>query len=123
MTTLVYQLGWLPFFVVLLAFLLLAGWLLHQCLRHSSQLGRAIIPAVVLPLCIQALCSTVWSLGYPLLSASFPLLVGNFNTVLSMGLIGLALSVFRSEKIIQNSAYCTLPPPRYRIRLIVQKVN
>ena len=123
LTTLVYQLGWLPFLVAVLAFLLLAGWLLRRGLRHRSQLGRVIVLAVVLPLCIQALCATIWSLGYPLLSASFPLLIGNFSTVLTMGLIGLALSIFRSEKILQNSAYHALQIPRYRIRLLIQKVD
>lgn len=79
--------------------------------------------AVVMTLGIQALCSLAWNLGFPLSSASFPLIMGNLSTVLNMGLIGLALSVFRGERLPWEPAYeGTRLLPRYRIRITLQKV-
>ena len=61
--------------------------------------------------------------GVPLSSASFPLIMGNLSTVLNMGLIGLALSVFRGERLPREPAYeGTRLLPRYRIRITLQKV-
>lgn len=49
--------------------------------------------------------------------------MGNLSTVLNMGLIGLALSVFRGERLPREPAYeGTRLLPRYRIRITLQKV-
>lgn len=123
LTTLIYKLGWLPFLCVVLAFTALTAWLLHRCLKQKSQLGKMAALAVVMTLGIQALCSLAWNLGFPLSSASFPLIMGNLSTVLNMGLIGLALSVFRGERLPWEPAYeGTRLLPRYRIRITLQKV-
>lgn len=122
LTTLIYKLGWLPFLAVVLVFGVLVVWLLSRCLRQKSQLGRMVVLAVVLTLGGQAVCSVAWNLGFTLYSSEFPLLIGNLSSVINMGLIGLALSVFRGENIAQNSIYNELPHfPHYRVRIILEK--
>lgn len=121
LTTLVYKLGWLPFLMVVLAFSLLMVWLIYRCLKHKSQLGRLVALSVVLSLFLQALCSTVWNLGFTLVGgATFPLVTGDLNTIINMGLIGLALSVFRGESIARDQPY-SVKRPRYRVKIVVQK--
>ena len=122
LTTLIYKLGWLPFLAVVLVFGVLVVWLLSRCLRQKSQLGRMVVLAVVLTLGGQAVCSVAWNLGFTLYSSEFPLLIGNLSSVVNMGLIGLALSVFRGENIAQNPIYNELPHLlRYRVRIILEK--
>ena len=125
LTTLIHRLGWLPFLAVVLAFAALAVWILLRCLRQSSQLGKAVVLAALLPLCIQSLFSTAWNLGFTLLSSPFPLITGNTSTVLDLFLIGLCLSVFREERIARDSAdVCNkVRLPRYRIKIMIQKVS
>lgn len=121
LTTLIYKLGWLPFLIVALVFSLLMAWLICRCLKHKSQLGRLVALSVILSLCLQALCSTAWNLGFTLIGgATFPLMMGNLNTIINMGLIGLALSVFRGESIARDRLD-TVKRPHYRIKLVVQK--
>ncbi len=121
LTTLICKLGWLPFLAVVLTFALLAAWLLRRRARHQSQLGRAVVLAATVVLCLQALCSAAWSLGFTLLGASFPLVVGNWSTVMNLGLIGLALSVFREERIARDAPCSVLP--RWRVRISIQRVS
>ena len=61
-------------------------------------------------------------MGFALLSASFPLVIGNLNTVLNMGLIGLALSVFRGDSIARNTENSKKERQRIRVRLVVERV-
>ena len=53
--------------------------------------------------------------GYLLFSASMPMVVGNMATVVTMTLIGLALSVFREAPIARDS--CPERRPISRVRL------
>ena len=124
LTTLIHRLGWLPFLAVVLAFAALAVWILLRCLRQSNQLGKAVVLAALLPLCIQSLFSITWNLGFTLLSSPFPLITGNTSTVLDLFLIGLCLSVFREERIARDSAYNRdkVRLPKYRIKIVIQKV-
>ena len=121
LTTLICKLGWLPFLAVVLTFALLMAWLLHRRARHQSQLGRAVVLAAAVALCLQALCSAAWSLGFTLLGGTFPLLVGNWNTVMDLGLLGLALSVFREERIARDAPCSALP--RWRVKVTIQRVS
>ena len=122
LTTLIYKLGWLPFILVVLALVILVGWLLYRSLKQTSQLGRIIALSVVMALSIQAMFSVLWNLGYTLFNAAFPLVMGNMNTIINMWLIGLALSVFRGESIARDSLSSeTMSFPRYRIKIVVQK--
>lgn len=97
-------------------------WLLLKCTKQKSQLGRLIVIAVVMSLSVQAIVSIAWNIGFALLGASFPLIIGNLNTVLNMGLIGLALSVFRGDGIARNSENSKKGRQRIRVRLVVEKV-
>lgn len=124
LTTIIYKLGWLPFLAVVLGFGVLAVWLLHRCLRQKSQLGKMVVLAVILTLSGQAVCSVAWNLGVTLCSSAFPLIMGNLSTVFDMGLIGLALSVFRGENIAQNPMYDELVQiPRYRVKIALEKME
>ena len=102
LTTVIYKLGWLPFFLLVLAVAGLLLWLLWKCLRRRNQAGRLVVLSVIVPLSLQTVFSIVLNLGYVLFSASMPLVVGNLPTVVTMGLIGLALSVFREESIARE---------------------
>ena len=122
LTTLIYRLGWLPFLVVVLALVILIGWLLHRSLKQTSQLGRMVALSVVMTLSVQAVFSVMWNLGYTLYNAAFPLVTGNMNTIINMWLIGLALSVFRGESIARDPLSGETPLfPRYRIKITLQK--
>ncbi|MCI9011852.1 MAG: hypothetical protein HFF92_05560, partial [Oscillibacter sp.] len=53
---------------------------------------------------------------FVLFSASLPLVVGNFQTVVDMALIGLALSVFRGNSIAREGPGRPIPQ-RKRLRI------
>ena len=122
LTTIIYKLGWAPFLLIIFVFAVLMLWLLLKCTKQKSQLGRLIVIAVVMSLSVQAMISVVWNMGFALLSASFPLVIGNLNTVLNMGLIGLALSVFRGDSIARNTENSKKERQRIRVRLVVERV-
>lgn len=122
LTTIIYQLGWGPFLAIVLLFAGLMAWIGCRCLKHRSQLGKAVILTVLVVLCGQALCSVAWNLGYALCASAFPLVAGNWNTVVNMGLIGLALSVLRGESIAcdyggEDKKWL----PRYRLNIHLEK--
>ena len=122
LVTVIYKLGWLPFLLLVFVFTALILGLLFRCTKQKSQLGRLIVIAVVTSLCVQAMVSIAWNMGFTLLSASFPLIVGNLNTVLNMGLLGLGLSVFRGESIARDSENSKKEQHRIRVRLVVERV-
>ena len=72
-------------------------------------------------LSVQAMISVMWNMGFALLGASFPLIIGNISTVFSMGLIGMALSVFRGDSIARNSENSKQERQRIRVRLVIEK--
>lgn len=122
LTTIIYQLGWGPFLAIVLLFAGLMAWIGCRCLKHRSQLGKAVILTVLFVLCGQALCSVAWNFGYALYASTFPLMAGNWNTVVNMGLIGLALSVLRGESIAcdydrEEKTWL----PRYRLNIHLEK--
>lgn len=122
LTTVIHMIGWVPFLLLTVVFSTLIIWLLFRCTKQKSQLGRLIVIAVVMSLSVQAVVGVVWNMGFTLLSASFPLIVGNLNTVLNMGLIGLALSVFRGDSIARNSESGKKERQKIRVRLVVERV-
>jgi len=99
LTTVIHRLGWLPFLLLVLALGALLVWMAVRCLRQRNRLGRLAALAVVLPLGLRAVAALVLNLGFVLCSVSFPLVVGNLHTVVDMALIGVALSVFRQERL------------------------
>ncbi len=122
LTTLIYKLGWLPFLLLILLFVLLVVWLLYRCIHQKSQLGKWVVLSVVSTLSMQALCSVTWNLGYTFYDSSFPLIVGNLNMIINMWMIGLVLSVFRAENIARDDLRNKVPSlPRYHIKIELQK--
>ncbi len=103
LTTMIYRLGWLPFFLLVLAAAGLLVWLFRKCLRQRNQAGRLIALSVAVLLGVQMICSVLMNLGYVLFAAAMPLIVGNLASVVAMGLIGLTLSVFREEQIAPDT--------------------
>ena len=87
--------GWLPFLVLVGAFLAIFLWLLWKTIHLRQTLGRAVCLAALTTLAVQMAASLSLTLGAPVLSGGFPLVVGNVNTVVDMLLIGLALSALR----------------------------
>lgn len=122
LTTLIHQLGWGPFLLVVLTFAVLLGWLAVRCLRQKSRLGQFLVIAVVMMLGIQALFSVAWNLGFTWNSALFPLMIGNTASVVEMGLIGLALSAFRGDSVARDESCDVQYRPRYRIRVHIEKL-
>ena len=89
--------------VLAVAFLLL--WLLHRCLRQRNPFGRLVALSVVLALGLQRVFSIFLNMGFVLTSVHMPFLVGNLHMVLDMGLIGMALSVFRESSIVREASF------------------
>lgn len=87
--------GWLPFLVLVGVFLAFFLWLLWKTIHLRQTLGRAVCLAALTTLAVQMAASLSLTLGAPVLSGGFPLVVGNINTVVDMLLIGLALSALR----------------------------
>lgn len=122
LTALIYRLGWLPFLLIVLVFALLVAWLLVRCLRQRGQLGRLVVTAVALNLALHGAFSVAWNLGFTLAGSAFPLLVGNTDTVVNMGLIGLALSAFRGDGISREPDAVPLRLPRWRVRVRIERL-
>lgn len=108
--TVIHALGWLPFLLLVLAVGLLLFWLVRRCLGQKNQMGRLLALSVALSLGVQAAFSLVLNLGIVLFSAQFPFVTGNLHTAVCMGLVGLALSVFRSGSLVWEDA----PEPALR---------
>lgn len=125
LTTVIFRLGWGPFLLLVAAFAGLMGWMLLRCLRQKSRAGKMVVLSVVLPLCLQALFSVVLNLGFVLFSTQMPLVIGNLQTVMSMALLGLALSVFRGDAVCRDPVAERKRPcrkKRLRLRLVYEWV-
>ena len=108
--------GWVPLALLLAALVALLLWLLVKGLRQSYLPGHFVVMAVVLTLGFQTLFSAALNFGFVLFRASLPLVVGNFQTVLDMALIGLVLSVFRGNSIAREEPGGPVPQ-RKRLRI------
>ena len=128
LTTIIFQLGWVPFLLLCGALLALLLWTLTKALRQKNTLGRLLATAILLTLGIQFLASVLLNLGFVFTGATCPFLVGNLHTVLDMGLMGLLLSVFRQEYLpaspnVGAGGTLHFKLPRYAISLSVQRVK
>ena len=101
LTTVVYKMGWLPFLLVVLAMTGLLVWLLRRWSRY--QAGQMVVLSVVLIFLCRIFFSVALNMGFVLFSFSFPLLMGNLQSILDMGLLGLVLSVFRNGSILREN--------------------
>ena len=99
LVTLAFKLGWLPCLVLVGAVFLLLGILLVRGMGMRNCFGRLLVLSAALPLAVQAVGAVALNLGFMLTSVPFPLLSGNLHTVLTMGMVGLFLSVFRQQSL------------------------
>ena len=103
LTTLIYRLGWVPFFLFIALFSALLCWAVVRCLHQRSLFGKMVVCSVLLTFSLRAIASIALSMGYAWTSVAFPFLVGNLQMVVDMGLLGLVLSVFRQDGVAQNT--------------------
>ena len=103
LTTLIYRLGWVPFLLFIALFSALLCWAVVRCLRQRSLFGKMVVCSVLLTFSLRAIASIALSMGYAWTSVAFPLLVGNLQMVVDMGMIGLVLSVFRQDGVAQHT--------------------
>lgn len=127
LTTVIYHLGWVPFFLLCGALLLLLVWALVKCLRQKNVLGRLLSIAILLTFGLQFAASVLLNLGFVFTSATCPFLIGNLHTVLDMALVGIMLSVFRQEHL-PTASLTQLPSrpakwPRYTISVSIKRVE
>ena len=101
LTTVVYKLGWLPFLLVVLAMTSLLVWLL--CRWSRNQAGQMVVLSVVMIFLCRIFFSVALNMGFVLASFGFPLLTGNLQSIMDMGLLGLILSVFRNGSILREN--------------------
>ena len=111
-TTMVYKLGWLPYLLLLAVLAALLLWILRRCACQRSQSGKLLALAVVGMLAVQSAFAVVLNLGFVLFSAQLPLVTGNLHSVADCALIGLALSAFRSESILRDTAMPVFQAPQ-----------
>ena len=78
---------------------LLVVWLLRRGMRLKDPMGRAMVLAVAASVGLEAAMAAATNLGFVLWSATFPLLVGNLNTMVHMALIGAALPPLREAHL------------------------
>ena len=103
LTTLIYKLGWMPFLLLVTAFVVLLCWLTVRSIRQRSQFGKMVALSILIPFCLRTIMGITLSLGHILTSVSFPFFVGNLQMILDMGMVGLVLSVFRQDGIARNT--------------------
>ena len=111
-TTMVYKLGWLPYLLLLAVLAALLLWILRRCARQRSQSGKLLALAVAGTLAVQSAFAVVLNLGFVLFSAQLPLVTGNLHSVADCARIGLALSAFRSESILRDTAMPVFQAPQ-----------
>ncbi len=99
LTTVICRLGWLPFLLLTAALTALAVWLLARGIRRADRRGQLLALTVGLTLGLQLALSAALNLGFVFASAHMPLVTGNLHSIVDMGLIGLALSVFRGASL------------------------
>lgn len=130
LTTIIFQLGWVPFLLLCGALLALLLWALAKGLRQKNALGRLLSVAILLTLGTQFLASVLLNLGFVFTSATCPFLIGNLHTILDMGLMGLLLSVFRQDRLpgptqapSASSVSSRIRLPRYTISVSIKRVE
>lgn len=101
LTTIACKLGWFCFLLTAAALLGLFLWLGCRALRQrGNPCGRLITLSVSLTLLLQTVGAITQNLGYCFFtSVSIPIFSGNLNMVLTMALLGLALSTLRQTTL------------------------
>lgn len=115
LTTLIYKLGWGPFILLIAVFAGLLCWLAVRYIRQRNQFGKMVALSILIPFYLRTIAGIALSLGYIWTSISFPFFIGNLQMVLDMGMVGLVLSVFRQDRIVQNTGGVLRKRLRFRL--------
>lgn len=115
LTTLIYKLGWGPFILLIAVFAGLLCWLAVRYIRQRNQFGKMVALSILIPFYLRTIAGIALSLGYIWTSISFPFFIGNLQMVLDMGMVGLVLSVFRQDGIVQNTGGVLRKRLRFRL--------
>jgi cell division protein FtsW (lipid II flippase) len=117
LTYFIHKFGWISLAVVLLLLGALFAFSISQIRRQKSKLGRMMASAILAALGFQCALYIVGNLGAPILGfLALPLLsFSNAALVLDSFLIGLMLSVFRTNDIVRDVAVAPKTILRFKI--------
>lgn len=121
LVNLICRFGWLPFLVLMAAFAGFFAWAIWKTFHLRQSLGKAVAAAVLTTLLTQCAAGLLLTFGVPLMAGSFPLVVGNWASVLNMLLIGVMLSAFR-DGALPETQRVPGKPPRYKLIVKLEKV-
>lgn len=113
LTAIAHSWGMIPFVLVLFALTGLLSICAMKCIRTKNALGGIISLSILVTLAVPAVLSIAANLGYILALPGCPFLAGNIQTIRDLALLGIALSVFRQEKLPENRGF---KPHEPRIR-------
>ena len=101
---LIVRFGWIIFILIAVLVTLYAVLLIRNCLRQHSRLGQLVSVAVTTILLAQAIIYIAANLGFMLfVPLTLPLLThGGFYLILDVGLIGILLSMYRTDGLTRS---------------------
>lgn len=104
LTYLIGRLGWISFIAIMVVLLALIIRSFTVCCRQKSVLGRLVSMSVWTTFTIEVFSYVIFNLGFTMSSPmSLPLIsYGSTATIINMALIGLMLSVFKSDKLARE---------------------
>lgn len=104
LTSLMYKIGWLPAAALVVAVGALLVWCLRNGLKQPTLWGKFLTCAIVIPMLLQLVVHVVNNTVVFIASAQLPLLsYGNTYRILDLALLGVVLSVFRSQTILRDA--------------------
>lgn len=116
LTSMICRIGWIPFGLLCMGLLVLLAWYLFRILRQRSVLAQLMGTGILLTLGIQTLCSVAMNLGFVLLGATCPFLMGNLHSVMDLAMMGLLLSMLRQEWLPEKRNAGKARVPRIMLR-------
>lgn len=104
LTYLVHELGWISFIAILLLFTAFTAITIFICLKQKSILGRLVSISITSTLACQVVLYIMSNIGLGIISPlTLPLFSeGNSALIVNMILVGLLLSVFKSDSIVKD---------------------
>ena len=116
LTCMICRIGWIPFGILCLGLFGLLLWCAIRILRQRGILSQLMGLGILLTLGLQMLCSLAMNLGFVLLGATCPFLMGNLHSVLDLALMGLLLSALRQENLPEARIIPHGTTPRISLR-------
>jgi len=103
-TYLVHRFGWISLILIVAVLALLIIKSFKLCLKQSSVLGSLVSTSVLLTFSMQVVIYIAYNLGFQLIAPlTLPLIsYGGVGTIINMFLIGIMLSVFKWDNLIND---------------------